>query len=114
MDSNPFPPPAAAPPRPITFTRRRRRKIPTWGWVAIGVAVVGGGVGVNALAGAKHESNAPSLTATEAACKMLREGDSPDRVYDVLRDLMDDDSYSVPNEDLAARVAINRARAQGC
>lgn len=79
-------------------------------WAALGIAA--GGI---ALATDDDEREEPrNYTPTQAACRMLRTGDTPDEAYRAMRILLDDLEYSVGDVDVAARLAVERAVADGC
>jgi hypothetical protein len=63
----------------------------------------------------RNDEPARQLSPTQAACQLLEDGDSPQRAYDVMRDLLADESYAVGDDTAAvARRAVDRAVAQGC
>ena len=55
------------------------------------------------------------MTLVEAACQMLNDGEHPEFVYAVTKDLAADHPLTFgEDESIAARVAVERAQAQGC
>ena len=82
-----------------------------WSGSALIVALVG-------LSAVSPDDPAPrsarSVTPVESACDMLRDGETPQFAYEVLKGLMDDRSYDYPNPDVSARLAVRMAEADGC
>lgn len=54
------------------------------------------------------------MTAVEAACYMLNDGDTPQFTYDVMIDILKPHSFEYPDTEAAARAAVIEAQAQGC
>jgi hypothetical protein len=75
------------------------------------IAAIGVVVGLNQE---DDNDNGEKMTPTEAACEMMRGGDSPDEAYRAMVILLDDLKYSVGDTELAARTAVDRAVADGC
>jgi hypothetical protein len=115
----PLPPPSARPDMIARFAaavqpRSSKRRLQA---IGAGVAVfVGIGV-LGTIGGNDDDNDSPGrrYTLTEAACKMLREGDDPEFVYSVTKDLAADHPLQLgEDEALAARLAVDAAQAQGC
>jgi hypothetical protein len=101
------PPPTLPPVRRSWWARNRA--------ALIAVSAVVGGIAVyGPIAGARHKSNTPTMSLTEAACKLLREGETTDRTYEIAKDLARDHPYTYPDAGLSARAAVDQAVAQGC
>lgn len=83
--------------------------------LGVGVLVVVGGL---TAAGqmTKDDDDSPSrrISALEAACDLLADGETPDGAYAVLVDVLEDKSYSVPNPEATARTSVDRAVAGEC
>jgi hypothetical protein len=74
--------------------------------VALVVVAAVGGLGLAALPDAEDNDTDPTLTAREAACQMLNDGDTAVEAFDVLVDL--------DVSELDASRAVNEAMADGC
>jgi hypothetical protein len=78
-----------------------------WKWIGVGVLVALLTVGMIVIAEGNDDDPPPrQLTALEAACGMLADGDTAGEAFDILRDL------DVP--ELTASRAVNRAIAGEC
>jgi hypothetical protein len=97
----PLPPAAAPAPAQPRWKRRAKFVLPIAGALA-----VGGLLPASALE--EDDDSTPRYTLTEAACKMLREGDTPDEAYRALTGLV------IQADDAEAHAAVDRAVAQGC
>ena len=81
--------------------------------VVAGLLVVGGMV----VGEVDDDNDEPErrMTLVEAACQMLNDGEHPEFVYAVTKDLAADHPLTFgADESVAARVAVERAQAQGC
>jgi hypothetical protein len=108
--------PLAAPSVPGTMTpaervKRHNRK------VVVVIAAVFAVLAVSAIAKSYEKPPAPQrlMTLTEAACSMLREGDSAELTYATMKDLAAQHPLVYgEDESIAARAAVTQAQAQGC
>jgi len=79
--------------------------------VLVGVGVLG------AIGGSDDDDGGGGkrYTFTEAACKMLNDGDDPEEAYAAMKIIARQHPLAVgEDESIAARVAVNAAVAQGC
>jgi hypothetical protein len=90
------------PPDTVRAMKDRQRNIAIVGIAVVGCAVA---LSVGALAGDEDDER-PTLSALEAACQMIADGDTAVEAFDILRDL------DVP--ELTASRAVNRAIAGDC
>lgn len=82
---------------------------------AIGIGIAGLIV-ISAVAGSDDDDEGgKKMTLTEAACKLLREGEDSEFTYSVMKDLAADHPLVYgEDESIAARLAVEQAQAQGC
>ena len=80
----------------------------------LGVVILCATACSSSAGGGGGDGGGRKLTATEAACKMLREGDTPQFAYDVMVDILKDHSFEFPDPEAGARAAVQAAQAQGC
>lgn len=111
-----LPPPVRQQPAPVR-PRWWPGRWPLWA-KASGViaALIVSGFVIDRLDGPEPEDTPSRLrTPVEAACDMLNDGETEQRTYDVMKDLLADESFAVgEDEATAARLAVDRAVAQGC
>lgn len=98
--NQPLPPPQAIPHQ--SWWRRRTLGQQSF---LIGGAVVVGLVTFTVASSALEEDDTPTHTPVEAACRMMRAGDTPADAERAMRDLVDD---------ATARSAVAAATANGC
>jgi hypothetical protein len=80
------------------------------------IGAVGVVVAISAIVGASSKDDTPSklMTPVEAACSMLKDGDTPEEAYDAMKIVLDDHDYAFPDTDEAARLSVDQAVADGC
>lgn len=79
--------------------------------------VVGLAVTVGLAAGASDESDDDSehkVSALEAACDMLNDGETSQFTYEVMVDVMKQYSYTYDDPKQQARAVVRQAQEQGC
>jgi uncharacterized protein YcfJ len=79
--------------------------------IEIGAAIV---LGVVTVASEATKDSAPKYTPVEAACKMLNQGDTPQKALEAMRILLRQHRDQFPDTSAAARASVDRAVAQGC
>lgn len=110
-----FPPPTPTPlaPQPRAWRQNVAITVLVGGVVAVGLLAYSGSSDRDR--DRDDGGGGGRMTLTEAVCGMLNDGEDPEFVYDVAKDLAADHPLVYgEDESVAARAAVTRAQAQGC